>query len=453
MATHVLKFGGSNFRTIKNYKLIHSVLKNYPRPTAVVVSAFYGITDQLQQLVRQPDETQANELLNTLTDISRRLQRTLPEGDSDLFTPAQQAIKQLGRLLKSSRLPQEPYQQTLALSYGERINAMWVVAYLQAQGIQAIYSPPENIGLRCASGPWFASIDFEASTLHPDAFRQEAVYVIPGFYATDAQQRICLLGRGGSDYAAASVTALIQASTLDLWKDVNGFCTANPTLVEDTRPIPTLNYAEAAELAYFGSELLHPRSTEPLQPAQIPIRLFNIREPGQKKPGTIIQKTKAHSPQIIKSIARSDNFAILELQGSGVGMLPGLLAQVTGTLQEEAINIKSVITAQTDINLLLASEDAEKAAELLRELEVPGIVNINLQTDIAVVATVGEGLAATHGVAAKVLNALATRKINIRLMAIGASKVAGYFIISQEKQREAVETIHDALFKKPVVTE
>lgn len=447
MAAAIIKFGGSNFKTISDYKQVHHVLGQYRRPVAAVVSAYYGITNRIQELVHHPDAQQTATLLEDLHSITQQLRYAYPSTGAMGFDAATQAVKQLGRLLKSSRLQHEPYQQSLTLSYGERINALWLVATLQAQGEKAVYSPPENIGLHCSDDPWFASIDFDASTLHANTFKHEAVHVVPGFYAMDYQQRVCLLGRGGSDYAAAAIAKLIKAPALDLWKDVNGFCTANPRFVKETQTIRSLSYAEAAELAYFGSELLHPRSTEPLQSEGIPIRLFNIGQAERSTPGTIIEQRRQHAPQIIKSITHSANFAILELQGSGVGMLPGLLAQVTGTLQEADINIKSVITAQTDINLLLAADDAEKALNLLQGFNIPGVVTIRLQTDIAVVATVGEGLAATYGIAAKVLTALTEKAINIRLMAIGASKVAGYFIISQKEQQKAVEAIHNALFK------
>jgi bifunctional aspartokinase / homoserine dehydrogenase 1 len=147
-------------------------------------------------------------------------------------------------------------------------------------------------------------------------FAENHNYVVPGFYGISSEGKTTLLGRGGTDYSAAALAYLLDAESLDIWKDVEGFQTGDPRIVKESHTIDHLSYNEAAELSYFGAKILHPRTVEPLQPKNIPVRIFNIDDPSDK-PGTVIHTDTGEDLHGPKSITYSRNFSVLKLKGTG----------------------------------------------------------------------------------------------------------------------------------------
>jgi aspartate kinase/aspartokinase/homoserine dehydrogenase 1 len=236
---------------------------------------------------------------------------------------------------------------------------------------------------------------------------------------------------------------------LDVWKDVDGFLSADPVIVENTRNVGHLTYSESAELAYFGSRILHPRTVEPLKEKNIPVKIYNIRNVTDvSKPLTIISEKGNITREVIKSISYSDDFGIVKLGGSGVGVKPGILARITSALDHANINIKSVITSQIAINILLDINDLKRAETLIRNEEIRGIEKISAISEISVVAVVGEGLTTHYGIAAKTFKSVAEKGINIDIISFGASHVAAYFIVNNANKAETVRAIHDEFFVK-----
>ena len=274
-----------------------------------------------------------------------------------------------------------------------------------------------------------------------------STYIIPGFYGKSKDGKICLLGRGGSDYSAACIAHCVNANSLDLWKDVAGFLSANPNFVPKTISIKSLTYSEAAELSYFGSEILHPRTAEPLAEVNIPINIFSIKNATKSLiPSTVINNKKVVHDVVIKSISYSDDYGIVKLNGAGVGVKPGILAKVAGLLDVNGINIKSVFTSQTAINLLLSTDNLVKAKRLIQGNNVSGINHIKIIDDISLIAAVGEGLTSIPGVAGRLFTAVARENVNIKIISFGASNVAVYFIVNKLELYVAVNAIHNEFF-------
>lgn len=256
-----------------------------------------------------------------------------------------------------------------------------------------------------------------------------------------------LLGRGGSDYTAAAIARCIDAASVDLWKDVPGFMSADPKLVANAAAVKRLAYNEAAELSYFGARILHPRTFEPVMDKQIPVRLFNIGRFCEKlEPETIIDGNGVIKEDVIKSVTFSDDFGILKLHGAGVGIKPGIMARVTARLNDEGINIKSIITSQTAINILLALEDLEKSLRAVEAIGLTAVDRIAAVDNISLIAVVGGGILEKPGIAARVFSAVSRRNINIRTISAGPSNVAIYFIIDRNEREKAVKAIHEEVF-------
>ena len=322
-----------------------------------------------------------------------------------------------------------------------------MASVLNYHGITAQECLPEDIGLLTDGEQGNATVDFEASEKRVSAaLPEDRVCVIPGFYGVDRQGRVTLLGRGGSDYSAAAVARCVDAEALDVWKDVNGYLSADPKLVSSPRRIERLGYSEAAELSYFGARILHPRTVEPLEDRGIPVRIFNIdRTEEGLKPLSLIGRDE-DAPKGPKSVTFTDDFAVLTLSGPGVGIRPGILARVTGALDSSGINIKSVVTSQTSINIYLNDADLERTDAVVQALNLQAVGQVIPRRDLSVVALVGDGLGEAPEVAEGMMEALDTMGIRFTIFSVGASDAAAYAVIPRTQRKSAVQGLHDRFF-------
>jgi aspartate kinase/aspartokinase/homoserine dehydrogenase 1 len=340
------------------------------------------------------------------------------------------------------------YLQDEILSYGERLSSLLLTHILQQNNILCREALPEVFGLTTDGVFVNGTVNVAVSSKNLTGFFDSSMtYIIPGFYGISPKGQVNLLGRGGSDYTASIMAVCLRASSVDLWKDVLGFCTADPKIIKDARVIERLSYEEAAELAYFGSKIIHPRTVGPLSQLKIPLRLFNIHQFDQLlTPQTIINGHSPVSQERIKSVASSDHFAMLELHGDSVGIRPGVLAKASSAMEKAGINIKSVFTSQTVINFLLDQADLKKAVKSLRNENMASVHQIRLKQNVSLIAAVGRGINETHGIAARLFTAAARSEVNIQTIVFGASKVAMYFIVARQYKVLTIKQIHYEFF-------
>ncbi|MBI9096960.1 MAG: aspartate kinase, partial [Spirochaetaceae bacterium] len=280
------------------------------------------------------------------------------------------------------------------------------------------------------------------------ALAEDRIFIVPGFYGVSSDGKVNLLGRGGSDYSAAAITSCINGESLDVWKDVNGYMSADPALVPKAGRITNLSYNEAAELSYFGAKILHPRTVEPLLNSDIPVRIFNIENAGIIEPLSIIGKEEKIEKRTVKSVTYSDSFAILKLEGAGVGIKEGILAKVTSMFDKNRINIKSVVTSQTAINIYLESPDLDRALNLLKNRKPHTITSIIPYDDLSIIALVGDDLIHSQGLAYKMIGSVAEQGIDLKIVSLGASDSAAYCVVARKDREEAVKVIHKAFFEE-----
>jgi len=461
----VVKFGGSNLRQAQDIDRIVQVVQTYNRPLVLVVSAFYGITNALIACVQAAKDGAGTKAAlaesRNYTQTLRALKQELLEAnisDPQRRSEVQQALSvrldQLDRYLTGIHcIGSVPtFVNDAILSYGERLSSLLLTEVFKSRGIAAREALPEDIGLISDGVFGNAACDFEASTASvAQALQGDEVIIVPGFYGVDQDGKATLFGRGGSDYSAASIARCINAESLDVWKDVDGFLSADPTAVPNPRSIAHLNYLEAAELSYFGAKILHPRTVEPLFDQDIPIRILNITQPERGiAPYTIIDGQRKVTQDIVKSVSSTEDVAILKLHGPGVGFKAGILAQVTNQLDQHGINIKSVLTAQTAINILLARDHLDAAYEVVVEHHLAGVVNVTRNDDVAIVAVVGDGVLEASDVgsaiASRALSAALAGGVRVNLAAAGASEVAAYMLVKQEDRKLALQLVHAEFF-------
>lgn len=451
----VVKFGGSNLKDSQGIKKVVKAVTEYNRPLIIVVSAFYGVTNNLIDAIQHAKEDKLN-VDDFIQGLSTQKINTFLEIVSDKQLALEFKCELENRLhtLKSYFLGISyikdipPFVYDEILSYGERLSSLLLLHVLKQKGFDCKEALPEAFGLLTDGEFGNATVNFKGSIDNLNQyFSSDQTYIVPGFYGISDEGKTTILGRGGSDYSASAIAACLSAESLDLWKDVPGFLSADPRIVEDAVVVDSLTYAEAAELAYFGSKILHPRTPEPLAKRNIPIRLFNIEnvDDGQK-PATIINGKETITEKVIKSVSYSDDFGMLKLLGSGVGVKPGILAKSTSELDNAGINIKSVITSQTIINILLSQKDLYRAKSILEKKDIHGVSEIEVCGDISLIAAVGEGLTTQYGIAGRMFSAVARRGINIQIISFGASPVAVYFIVHKKDRNETISEIHKDFF-------
>lgn len=453
----VVKFGGSNLKESRDIEKLQEVIRYYNRPLAIVVSAFYGVTNMLVDIMNKArnDEQDIYQFSGIFEEMNEKIIShyiTDPEEKKAVLCTLAARCHELQRqLLGINYLGELPdFVEDTILSYGEKLSAHIITSVLQHKGIDCEEVLPEDLKLITDGETGNATVDFELSAPQVyERLRADKVFIIPGFYGVSREGRKTIFGRGGSDYSAAAIAYCLDAESLDIWKDVDGFQSADPKRVGNAVSIPQLNYGEAAELAYFGAKILHPRTVEPLLDKHIPIRIFNINKINPDiLPLTLINDRAEITTRVVKSVTFSDDFSVIRFSGPGVGLKPGLMERITRKLGEDHINIKMVFNSNTFMNLYFSASDADRAYQKLKDLPLSGLNKVELMKDLSIIAIVGCGLSEKSGIAARLFSSVAAAGVNVKTISSGASDICTYFIVDQNDRDCAIRSIHSEFFGK-----
>ncbi|MHA2005107.1 MAG: aspartate kinase [Candidatus Thorarchaeota archaeon] len=360
----VLKFGGGCLRDSQGFTRVAEIVKSeYSESIVAVASAVYGITDLLAEASKAAliSETEIPQRVEDIRSIHLRIIDEAiesPEVREFAINDLESHLKKLERLLFGVAYTGELFDtvKILILSQGERMSAVVLSRVLQDSGLTSVAFESDRIGIVTfpACNNATADLPLVRTNLHDSilpVLKEGVVPVVTGFFGCNPEGKIASFGRNGTDYSAAVIASALDAEGIDIWKDVDGFMTADPNLILKAQPIATLSYGEAAELSYFGAKILHPRTTEPLTGKDVHIRIRNIHAPDSN--GTLIRRDGEAMDDIIKSVTSNVDISVLRIHGGGVGYKPGIIGDIGQTLANKDINIYSVITSQTCINLLL----------------------------------------------------------------------------------------------------
>jgi aspartokinase/homoserine dehydrogenase 1 len=277
--------------------------------------------------------------------------------------------------------------------------------------------------------------------------------IITGFIASDRRGVQTTLGRNGSDFSASIFGELLDAREIIIWTDVDGVLSADPRRVPDATVIDSLSYNEAMELAYFGAKVIHPQTMAPAVGSGIPIWIRNTFAP--EKPGTVIC-AKPQSALPVKGITSIEKIALVNLEGAGMIGVPGTAHRLFGALREAGISVILISQGSSEHSICCAipQEQAERAAAAVRhaferELKEGQIQDVDVAPDLAILAVVGDGMAGTPGVAAKVFNALGSASVNIRAIAQGASERNISVVVDGKHATRALRAVHAGLYLSP----
>ncbi len=461
----VHKFGGSSVADDDCFRKVAAILESAPSGRlAVVLSACRGVTDALLRLValaERRDAAYRGELGQLRSRHAAIAGELLCEADARAYLSGfdRDCHDVLG-VLHSVELTRAAARNVsdLIAGYGE----VWSTRLFQ--GFFA------GRGCRPGKVHWLDArrvLIVEWGTLGPAVqwadsrtALQEAVpaefagtLVVTGFIASDRRGVQTTLGRNGSDFSASIFGALLGASEIHIWTDVDGVLSADPRRVPDATVIDSLSYSEAMELAYFGAKVIHPQTMAPAVKDGIPIRIRNTFAPA--KPGTLIC-ARPSSKLPVKGITSIERVAIINLEGTGMIGVPGTAHRLFGALREEGISVILISQGSSEHSICCAipQEQAEHAAEVVRrafvrELEEGQIQSVAVDPDLAILAVVGDGMAGTPGVAGKVFGALGTTGVNVRAIAQGASERNISVVVADRSTTRALRAVHAGLYLSP----
>ncbi|MDV4072483.1 bifunctional aspartate kinase/homoserine dehydrogenase I [Elizabethkingia anophelis] len=462
----VLKFGGTSVgstEAVKNLRLIVEREKENDEPLFVVCSAFSGITNSLleateealhnhdYQSILEGIEQRHYEMIKEILPVSvQNPLLMLVKGNFNILEDLLSSVAHLGELSDRTKAK--------IVSLGEQLSCPIIAAYLNTS-MPAEFKDARDL-IHTNSNYLKAEVNFDITNQNIQQWAQNLenkVYVVTGFIATDKDKVTTTLGRGGSDYTAAILGAALNVQEVQIWTDVNGFMTADPRLVRNAYSLEYLSYQEAMELSYFGAKVIYPPSLVPVISKEIPIWIKNTFEPEHQ--GTMIHvEREAHDKALITGISSINNVALVNVVGTMI-RLKGFSARLFGTLSRHDINIILITQASSEhsISFVVASEDVAKARlaieeEFLSEITTEKLQHPEIDTNISIVAIVGERMKKTKGISGKLFSTLGKNSINIIAIAQGSSELNISTVISKDDLTKALNVIHDAFLLSPVKT-
>ncbi len=457
---HVFKFGGSSVASGERIQRVVELVRAEPEVArkVVVVSAMGGVTDKLLTMINQAI-ARTGDHRRTLEEVGQRHAEALrmlvrPEEQKAIRAELDLRWRELGELLDGVSLLRECTLRTrdAIIGMGERASAPLVAAAFRAAGLDATVLDATQL-IRTDSSFGEANVLFdETNTLIQQAFESippDQIAVVTGFIASTDRGVLTTLGRSGSDYTATIVAGALHAERVIIWTDVDGVLSADPRLVPEAFPLSTLSYREAAELAYFGAKVLHPRTMRPLQEREIPLQIKNTLNPSA--PGTLIT---VDSPQVegrVKAVTTIRDVAVVILEGRGMIGVPGISARCFGALAADNINVLMISQASSEqsICIVVREDDASRAVALIRhafELELArgDISSVRAETECAVVSAVGDHILQRPGLAGQMFSTLGRCGVNVLAIAQGASETNISAVVWDADVRQAVRALHEA---------
>ena len=441
----VAKFGGTSVQNAEAINRLVDIVSSKKGKVFVVVSAFSKVTDGLLDIINELKNTNpenALRLLNTLFD--RHLNVAFELGLShDVSKFINIKRDELEQLIKALNVLGEisPKSRDMIVSTGEILSSTIIYHTFKSRGFSISNVDARKI-IKTDSNFTEANVDFEltneyTNSICSEIFKNSDIIIAGGFIASDVKGHTTTLGRGGSDYSASIIAASLKADNLEIWTDVSGIMTSDPRLIKNAKIIKELTYTEAAELAFFGAKVLHPKTILPAVKNNIPVWVLNSFEP--EHGGTKIIG-RSSQMKIIKSIAFRKNVTVININSNRMLGAYGFLSKVFEVFGKYETSVDIVTTSE--VNISLSIDDTRNLEKI--ESELKNIGEINISTNYALISAVGEGIRDTAGIAAKFFGVL--KGINILLVSIGASEVNLSIVINERDLEPAVKLLHDEFF-------
>lgn len=452
----VLKFGGTSVGTVESLHNVKTIVEQCDEPVIVVVSALGGLTDKLIATA-QTAATGGNNYMASLNEIIERhrnvIEGIVPEQwRPEITEKVEILLGELANIYKGVSLIKDLSKRSLDIivSYGERLSSTIISKVIDGA---VLCNSLQFIKTTSQFGKHVLDTELTNSLIHLTFDDLDfKVALCPGFIATDANGDITNLGRGGSDYTAAILAAALNADSLEIWTDVDGFMSADPRIIKNTYVIDELSFIEAMELCNFGAKVIYPPTIYPVFHKNIPIYIKNTFNPSAK--GTrISDDPKSVDRRDIKGISSINDTCLITVSGLCMVGVIGVNARIFNALARNGVSVFLVSQAASEntTSFAVSNADAQNAvdalqAEFAAEFETGEMNPLQVKHDLATVAIVGDNMRHEAGIAGKLFNTLGRNGINVIAFAQGASETNISFVIELKNQRKALNVIHDSFF-------
>jgi aspartate kinase len=455
-----MKFGGTSMGSADRIAVASRLTSEQraKRPVVVVVSAMSKVTDLLLDSLRKAEAGDQADLDANLEKLSAKHREAcrglLPkEKQDEAIAGLESLINEFARIAKGVMMLGErpPRSVDEAIAVGERLSAFLMARHMEAQGIPAVaVNAAELIATDAVFGnatPLMEPTRIRANGVLGPILARGDVPIVTGFNASTLDGRPTTLGRGGSDFSASILASALDAAELWIWTDVDGIMSGDPRLVSDARVLPEITYAEAAELAYNGAKVLHPRTLAPLAERGIPVWSKNSFAP--EKPGTrILPKVDAgHGPHAVTSMT---DVALVSMEPASSAVSgTKVMARALDGLARANVEILAFTSSsyRQSFCFLVRQSELERATEFLEEdlaLELTHgyLKPIEVDTDVGLIAVVGEGMRGTPGLAGRIFTAISRRDVNIIAIAQGSNELTIAIVVRRAGLEQAVRAVH-----------
>ena len=442
----VMKFGGTSVESAAAMARVTGIVRErLNRKPVVVVSAMGKTTNKLLAIAHAAVGGQRDDAIRQLLEL-----RDFHLRESNMERTVDEHFQELSELVKGLAILGEltPRSIDAISSFGERLSSRIVSNYFQHHGLAAAHVDSRKLIVTDRRHT-------QASPLYPETYArlaacipqlaQTQVVVMGGFIGATEDGVTTTLGRGGSDFTAAIVGAGIGAEEIQIWTDVDGMLTADPTVIPGGHRVRVISFEEAAELAYFGAKVLHPSTVLPAIDKNIPVLILNSLRPQVE--GTRIVADDVHSSNVVKSIACKKKIVVLNIRSTRMFMAHGFLRSIFEIFDRYETSVDMVSTSEISVSLTI--DQSNHLPDILRDLGQ--FSEVSVDENQAIICMVGENIRYAPGVAARVFQALGS--INVRMVSQGASALNLGFVVAGDDLPAAVKVLHEEFFREldPVV--
>ncbi len=441
----VMKFGGTSVESAEAIERIAGIVRGQlARRPVVVVSAMGKTTNKLLAIADAAVTGQRETALTLLEELHHfHKKESAGLGVEDQVDAH---FQELAELVKGIAVMGEmtPRATDAVSAFGERLSSIIVTARFRSLGIDAAHLDSRSVIVtdrrHTQAAPLFAeTYRRTCNTIPPLAAKH--VVVMGGFIGSTEGGVTSTLGRGGSDYTASIVGAGIGAEEIQIWTDVDGMLTSDPTILPGGYRVKQCSFAEAAELAYFGAKVLHPATVLPAIEKNIPVRILNSRRPQVE--GTLITAEAPRSTSPIRSIACKRNITLVNIVSTRMLMAHGFLKRIFEIFDRYETPVDMLATSEVSVSLTI--DNTNSLAAITKEIEE--FADVTVEENQAIVCMVGDNIRHTPGVASRAFAGL--KDINVRMISQGASLLNISVVVAAADLKGAVESLHREFFTNP----
>ena len=470
--TLVMKFGGTSVGSVDALMKVTQIVKDarteYAR-VVVITSAMSGVTNLLLDSAALASQGKVDSLPSVESALRKKhfaVADVLIKGEKLRETTKQEIntlILSLVDLCKAIAILGEasPRAMDSVASIGERISARLLAVVLESAGLntKAIESTEflvTNAHFQHAHPDFKATTEKTRLILNP-LMDKGIIPVTTGFIGATPEGVITTLGRGGSDYSAAIIGAVLPAEDVWIWTDVDGVMTTDPRIVKNAKTLSEITYSEIAELAYYGAKVLHPKTIRPIVDAGIGLRIcntFNPSHPGTRLIANSPSDSQARNGQVVKAVTAIRNQRLVTIEGRGMLGVPGVAARAFGAVASTKTSVPLITQASSEQSICFAvpSEAATSVINALQavfasEIEDEDIDRVWMTEDVSIITVVGVGMRHTPGVAGQVFTQLGNNKANVLAIAQGSSEVSISMVVAAADTELAVRSLHQLIVR------